>query len=58
MPPLRRLTRKAVRMAFREVPVFEVREMLRLWLLGADAEIGALVPCVLQRPRCPKMPGL
>ena len=33
-PPLRLSARKAVHVAFREVPVFEVREVLRLWLDG------------------------
>ncbi len=33
-------------MAFREVPVFEVREMLRLWLLGyALRAIAGMVRC-------------
>jgi transposase len=31
-PPLRSSAREAVLVAFREVPVFEVREVLRLWL--------------------------
>jgi hypothetical protein len=44
-PPLRVSTRKAVRMAFREVPVFEVRELLRLWLDGRGLRsIEAVVP--------------
>jgi hypothetical protein len=33
-PPLRLSARKAVHVACREVPVFEVREVLRLWLDG------------------------
>ena len=33
-PPLCLSARKVVRVAFREVPVFEVREVLRLWLDG------------------------
>jgi transposase len=33
-PPLRLSARRAVRVAYREVPVFEVREVLRLWLDG------------------------
>lgn len=33
-------------MAFREVPVFEVREMLRLWLMGHGLrKIASLVRC-------------
>ncbi len=38
-------TRKAVCMAFREVPVFEVREVLRLWLDGRGLRsIAAVTP--------------
>jgi transposase len=38
--------RKAAGMAFREVPVFEVREILRLWLLGyALRAIARMVRC-------------
>jgi hypothetical protein len=37
--------RKAVRMAFREVPVFEVREVLRLWMDGRGLRsIAAVTP--------------
>jgi len=43
-PPLRLSTRKAVHVAYREVPVFEVREVLRLWLDGRGLRsIAALV---------------
>jgi transposase len=42
--PLRLSARKAVLVAFREVPVFEVREVLRLWLGGRGYRpIAALV---------------
>jgi hypothetical protein len=44
-PPLRLSARKAVHVAFREVPVFEVREVLRLWLDGRSYRaIAGLVP--------------
>ena len=44
-PPLRLSARKAVHVSFREVPVFEVREVLRLWIDGRGYRaIAALVP--------------
>ena len=44
-PPLCLSARKVVRVAFREVPVFEVREVLRLWLDGRSYRaIADLVP--------------
>jgi transposase len=45
-PPLRLSARKAVHVAFREVPVFEVREVLRLWLDGRSyrAIAGLVAP--------------
>jgi len=44
-PPLRLSARRAVRVAYREVPVFEVREVCRLWIDGRGYRaIAALVP--------------
>ena len=44
-PSLPLSARKAVHVAFREVPVFEVREVLRLWLDGRSYRaIAGLVP--------------
>ena len=44
-PPLRLSAREAVHVAFREVPVFEVREVLRLWIDGwSYRAIAVLVP--------------
>ena len=43
--PLRLSAREAVHVAYREVPVFEVREVLRLWLDGrGHRAIAGLVP--------------